>query len=490
MSRRRSSRIQQRGTQAPQAKTNDSFQNFAARTGIGTDSMASGNTYGFNPISRNRVQLEWMYRGSWLVGKAVDVVAEDMTRAGIDLNGTSNPDDIETLHRAINRLQIWQSINDTLKWARLYGGAIAVMLIDGQNVTTPLRIETVTKDQFKGLLVLDRWMVQPSLQRPVAEYGPYLGKPEFYTINQNAPALVNKEVHHTRVIRIEGYELPFWQQQTENGWGLSVVERLYDRLVAFDSTTQGAAQLVYKAHLRTYKVKDLRKIISAGGPVMDALVKQMELIRKYQSNEGLTLMDAEDDFETHQYAFSGLADITLQFGQQLSGAIDIPLVRLFGQSPSGMNATGESDLRNYYDSINAQQERRLRLPMTTLMDVLYRSVLGSAPPSSFSFRFNPLWQMSEKERADIASVIATAVTAVEESALVSKATALKELRQSSDITGVFSNISDEEIEEAEGEEPPGAEGAIEPNDEPDQDPIEQEQNEAEPALSVVTGGKK
>lgn len=490
MSKRRSGRIQQRPMQAQQVNTRDSFQNFAARTGVGTDSMASGNTYGFNPISRNRVQLEWMYRGSWLVGKAVDVVAEDMTRAGVDLNGTANPDDIETLHQAMNRLQIWQAINDTIKWARLYGGAIAVMLIDGQDVATPLRLETVAKDQFKGLLVLDRWMVQPSLQRPVTEYGPYLGKPEFYNVNQNAPALINKEVHYSRVIRIEGYELPFWQQQTENGWGLSVVERLYDRLVAFDSTTQGAAQLVYKAHLRTYKVKDLRKIISAGGPVMDALVKQMELIRKFQSNEGLTLMDGEDEFETHQYAFAGLADVTLQFGQQLSGAIDIPLVRLFGQSPSGMNATGESDLRNYYDSINAQQERRLRLPVTTLLDVMYRSELGSEPPSSFSYRFNPLWQMSEKERADIANTIATAVATVEESALITKETALKELRQSSDITGVFSNISDDEIDAAKGEEPPGAEGALDPVDEPDNDPVEQEQEEAEPPLTVVAGGKK
>jgi hypothetical protein len=86
--------------------------------------------------------------------------------------------------------------------------------------------------------------------------------------------------------------------------------------------------------------------------------------------------------------------------------------------------------------------------------------------------------------------VSTAVTSVEGASIISRATALKELRQSSDITGVFSNISDEEIEEAEGEEPPGAEEAIEPNDEPDQDPVEQEQNEAEPALSVVAGGKK
>jgi phage-related protein (TIGR01555 family) len=490
MSRRRSGRIQQRGASAPATQTNDSFQNFAARTGIGTDNIASEARYGFNPISRNRVQIEWMYRGSWLVGKAVDVVAEDMTRAGIDISGTMTPDDIETMHQTMDKLQIWQGVNDTIKWARLYGGAIAVMLIDGHDVSKPLRLDTINKDQFKGILVLDRWMVQPSLDRPVKDLGPFLGQPESYLVNQNAPALMNQRVHYTRVIRIEGYELPFQQKLTENGWGLSVIERLYDRLVAFDSTTQGTAQLVYKAHLRTYGVKDLRKVIAAGGPAYDALIKQIEMIRKFQSNEGLTLMDAEDEFDAHQFSFSGLSDVLLQFGQQLAGAVDIPLVRLFGQSPSGMNATGESDLRNYYDGIAAQQTRRLRSPFTILLDVLHRSIFGKEPPKNFNFKFNPLWQMSEKEKADIANVVSTAVANVEGAGIISRETALKELRQSADVTGIFSNISDAEIEEAKGDEPPGAEDILSDQDKPDDDPVEEEQEEAEPPLSVVAGGKK
>ncbi|MDR0067321.1 DUF1073 domain-containing protein, partial [Acinetobacter sp. 11520] len=85
--------------------------------------------------------------------------------------------------------------------------------------------------------------------------------------------------------------------------------------------------------------------------------------RQWQSNEGLTLMDADDTYEAHQYNFSGLDNILLQFGQQISGATGIPLVRLFGQSPAGLNATGESDLANYYDNINQQQEGRLRTPL-------------------------------------------------------------------------------------------------------------------------------
>ncbi len=119
---------------------------------------------------------------------------------------------------------------------------------------------------------------------------------------------------------------------TENEWGMSVVERIWDRLTAFDSATVGAAQLVYKAHLRTYKVEKLRELIALGGPAFEALLKNIDLIRQFQSNEGMTLMDAKDTFETHQYSFSGLDDILSQFAEQISGAVGIPLVRLFGQS--------------------------------------------------------------------------------------------------------------------------------------------------------------
>jgi len=311
-------------------RTIDSFVNFNARVGIGANNQSNGSTYRFDFVSRNRVQMEAMYRTSWIAGKAVDCVADDMTRAGIEI--TSNglkPDDIEHINNAFDTLEIWNGLRDTIKWARLYGGAIGVLMIDGQDISTPLRIDTIQKDQFKGLLVLDRWLVQPSLEDLVTEMGPSIGLPRYYSVIADAMALRNQKIHYSRVIRLEGLRLPYWQRVSENLWGQSVCERLWDRLVAFDSTTQGAAQLVYKAHLRTYKVKDLRSIIALGGKAFEGLVKQIEQIRIWQSNEGLTLMDDSDTFETHSYSFAGIDNVLLQMGQQLSGAIDVPLTAIF-----------------------------------------------------------------------------------------------------------------------------------------------------------------
>ena len=240
--------------------TADSFQNFAARLGLGAGSQNDQSTYGFDFLSRNRLKLEAMYRSSWLVGQVVDVVAEDMTREGINLRGLDNPKDAEAIQQEMDRLEVWNELTNVIKWGRLYGGAIAVILIDGQDVSTPLDVNTVGKDQFKGLMVLDRWLVLPTLQDLVSDYGPDFGKPKYYDVIADSLGLSNQKIHYSRVIRFDGVDLPYWQRITENLWGQSVVERLLDRLVAFDSTTTGVAQLVYKAHLRTYKVKGFRGI--------------------------------------------------------------------------------------------------------------------------------------------------------------------------------------------------------------------------------------
>jgi hypothetical protein len=445
--------------------TNDSFVNFEARLGYGTSNQASYGQYNVDYLSRNRFRLEAMYRSSWICGKAVDSVAEDMTKRGIEINSVIDPAQIDELMAVWKRLRLWDQICDTIKWARLYGGAIAVLLLDGQDMATPLKIESVGRNQFRGLWVLDRWTAQPTLTDLVTEYGPDLGMPKYYDIVADSMALPRKRIHYSRVIRIDGQDLPYWQRIAEQGWGQSVLERLYDRLLAFDSTTQGAAQLVYKAHLRTYAVEGLRDIIATGGPALEGLLKQIDFIRRTQTNEGITLMDATDRFETTSYTFSGLDDVLAQFSQQLSGALNIPLVRLFGQSPAGLNSTGESDLRTYYDGIEQEQERRLRTPLDKLLRVSYRSNFGVDTPAGFDFSFRPLWQLSDAEKATVAGSVATAVASVESNGIIDRATALKELRQSSRVTGIFSNIGDEQIKEAEEEPPPTPEDAE--DDEPE-----------------------
>lgn len=441
------------------AFTRDTFQNFLTRTGVGAGNINSAGRYGLHPISRNRLQIEWTYRGSWIVGTIVDCVAEDMTREGVEVQSKDSPEDVKRLEQSMQRLKYWKKMQQVIKWSRLYGGAVGYMMIDGADSSTPLDLDAVGKGQFRGVLPLDRWALFPSFNDLIDEQGPHIGEPRYYEMRPDmGTGLEYMKIHYSRLFRLVGVELPYWQLITENYWGQSVIERLWDRLIAFDSTTNGIAQLVYKAHLRTYKVAGLRKIIAAGGEAYDALVKQIEMIRAFQSNEGLTLMDAQDEFEVVSYGYAGLDEVLLGMGQQLAGASQIPLVRLFGQSPAGLNATGESDLRTYYDGILRQQESELREGVELSYQLAYRSEFGRPPPDDWSLQFLPLWQMDDEQRANVAKTTTDAILQPFSQGLTRRSTTLKELKQSSKVTGLFTNITDEEIKEADEADkdmPPG-----------------------------------
>ena len=146
----------------------------------------------------------------------------------------------------------------------------------------------------------------------------------------------------------------------------------------------------------------------------------------------------------------------LSFGQQLSGAADIPLTRLFGQSPAGLNSSGESDIKTYYDGILRRQESQLREPLTTLLDIVYRNVYGVPMPPEVSFSFVPLWQLTEQDRASIAAQDAASVTAAYTAGLIDEPTALRELQLRGALTTRWQAITEETVAEAEGTPPPTA----------------------------------
>ena len=449
--------------------TADGFDNFLSKLGLNNDNALSAGTYEFNLITRNRILIEAAYRGSWVAGMMVDAVAEDMTRAGIQITtaearGKGKEGSLREFRNAMSRLQIQSSLCSTIKWGRMYGGAIGVIQIAGQDLSTPLRLETIAKDQFKGIVAYDRWQLNPIIQDPITE-GPNMGLPSVYQIVNDpremtpnfvpgAYAANGLKVHHSRCVRYVGIELPYFQAITEMMWGESVLERAWDRLISFDNVTMSAASLVDRANLRTVSIDGLREIIAAGGQAQQGLEGFFEMMRRMQVNEGLTLLDKNDVFSQTSYTFSGLDSMMLQFGQQIAGAVGVPLVRLFGQSPAGLNSTGEADLRMYYDNINAQQEARLRNPMDTIIKVMWQSTFGKPAPEDLEFEFTPLWQQTPTDKVTNAKTAAETILGAYEAGVTGRGTTLAELRDASGENGIFSNITDEDIEEAAEEEPP------------------------------------
>ena len=360
----------------------------------------------------------------------------------------------------LRRTQLIKKIQEGLCWGRLYGGAIGIMLIKGQGspeqLAMPLALEEMVPGDFKGLMILDRWNgVSPSSELVDDISDPEYGLPDAYIVTDPVDGAMTR-VHHTRCIRFVGNNLPFWERQAELYWGASVIESVFDELKKRDNVSWNIAQLTFLANLRVLKMNDIGQTLAATDPQSQAeLYRTLTAQNWLASNMGIQIMDAADGFETHQYTFGGLADCYQQFIMDVSGAAEIPVTKLFGRSPSGLNATGESDLQNYYDMIGEKQESILRPILNKLLPPFMVSMFG-AVPDDLDFDFNPVSEPSDKERMELAKTGTDNVVAALNAGMISKRTGLQELKQQSERTGVWTNITDEDIEKAPDEiEDPG-----------------------------------
>lgn len=444
-------------------KTEDGFMNFLSGLGLGAQNTFSAGEYTPETLSKDRLKLENMYRGSWVVGAAVDCIAEDMIRAGIDIGSELDQEREREIQSYLTGRKIWKQIEEAIKWGRLYGGSLAILDIEGQDPASPLDYSTIQRGQFRGVQVLDRWQVQPDVTQ-ISNSGINAGQPEFYTILADGVLNRDSEKYHwSRCLKFIGVRLPYWQEVSENFWGASVLERIQDRIIAFDSATLGAANLLERAYNRMVGIEGLREILAMGGKAQNNLVTMFKMMAFLQRNEGITLLDKNDEYQVHSYSFSGIPETLYQFGEQISGALGIPLVRLFGQSPAGLNSSGESDIRMYYDNIRSRQESTLREGLYSILRAIHNDLFEEDVPKGFNFTFNPLWQETQKEKIENASLICDVIQKAYDAEFIDKQTAVDELKQSSQATGIFTNADYSKVKEElpDVPTPPGGENSEE-----------------------------
>lgn len=429
--------------------TMDAFSNAMARLGYGSDNLLEGTEYPMTRLTQNYQLMNSLYRSHWIVRKVIDTIPEDMCKNWISIKSQIKPEQIERIEKLERTTKIKRDILAGLKWGRLYGGAGAVIIIKGHEdmLDKPLDYDDIMPDSFKGLIVADRWSgLTPGAEVIEDVSSPEFGLPLYYEWFSDGQTT---RVHNTRVIRFTGRDLPFWEQAAETGWGESEVEVIYDELKKRDNTSYNIAQLVFSANLKVLQMSDLGQTLSLGDEdAQKDILTTVQAQNQLMSSAGMLLMDKDDSFTTHQYSFGGLNEIYESFMLDISGACDIPVTKLFGRSPGGLNSTGEGDQQNYYDTVGQKQEAQLRPALDKLLPIMFISEFGSIP-DDLDYAFNPIETPSDADVADLASKKTTAVNDVFQSGLISQQIGQKELRQMSDTTGMFTNITDEDIENAD-----------------------------------------
>lgn len=426
----------------------DAFQNSLTRQGVGMPNLTNATKYPLTRMDFDFTLLNSLYRSHWIAAGIVDIPAEDMLKNWITLQSKMRPEDIDDFERRVRQTRTRAQLLEGLKWGRLYGGAIGIITLasdtDLANLSEPLELENVQMDDYRGLRILDRWMgATPSAELVDDITSPEFGMPKYYSLT--GIGLNGVSVHHSRIVRFVGVKLPPIEEIAESYWGMSVLERPIEEILKRDNSSANIAGLIFRANLIVRTMADLPPLAATNNQAYQRILQSLEAQNQLLNNFSQLLLGRDETVSSQTYTFSGLADIYEEFMLDVAGAAHIPVTKLYGRSPAGMNSTGESDLQNYYDMITQEQETTLRPVLDKLLPVICMSTFG-AVPDDLNYKFNSPKTVSPKEAAELAKAYTEAVASAYNANLISQKAAAKELRQQADTTGIFSNITDEDIE--------------------------------------------
>ena len=370
----------------------DTFTNFLSGLGVfGRDKMTA---FSYASPVWTRQQLEAAFQSDWIARKAISIPAQDATREWRAWQAKA--EQIELIEATENRLQIQLKLQAALTKSRLYGGCCMLIGVEG-DMASELDPETIKKDglQFVHILAPHQLHIE-EMVKDIAD--PFYGQPRFYTVYDDTQKYGSVKIHPSRMVRLVGMDTPDPLQNF--GWGDPVMQTIHDAVSAAGTVTQSVAAMIGEAKFDVIKIPGLTEIFSTTDGT-NRLVKRFSEANVAKSVINAVVLDAEEEWERIGVNFGGMPEILQMYLQIAAGAADIPATRFLGRSPAGLNATGDSDLINYYDRIASDQALRLSPALELLDKAIIRSALGSSDPDIF-YEWNSLWQTTEAEKATIA----------------------------------------------------------------------------------------
>lgn len=382
------------------AITTDSLVNLVSGLGTGKD-KTTATKFAFSEIDKS--QAEMAYRGDWVSRKIVDIPAFDSTREW--RNWQAEKDDITELEDAEKNLGLQLKVMNAMRKARLYGGGALVLGVDQGRPEDPLEVDKLGKGCLKFVHAVSKYEISAG-EKEWDITSPYYGQPKVYTRNTpNGAGMVR--LHPSRVIRFVGQEHPDPAQS--DGWGDSVLSIVQDAIIQLGTVGGSLAALIQESKVDVVSIPELSERIRSKD-YEGRLKTRFSMASTMKSIFSLLLIDKEEQWQRLQANLAGMPEVMQAFMLMCCGAADIPATRFLGQSPAGMNATGDSDTRNYYDRCSTEQKVFVSPILKPLDDVLQVSVFGKII-DGLVYNWNPLWQLSDAEKADIAVKKSTVMTA-------------------------------------------------------------------------------
>jgi phage-related protein (TIGR01555 family) len=391
----------------------DNWTNNATGVGVAGKDKRLAATVSYAPVFGARGELDDLYHGNDIAKRICRLPAETMLRNWIDIKIGDDNDLPKALEQKLQELGAQSKLIEAKALARCMGGACVLLgvddglsLDDPNALSRPLNFEGIKSVSY--LTVFDRFelTIETRVTDPLA---PDFGEPALYRLNPAGAQgrRTGRLVHASRMIRFDGVPTTRYRRVTHNNsWHDSIFVSIYNVLRRHSSMWDSSEALTHDFAQAVIKIKDLADLLATKG--VTAVKERIEVMDYARSVLRAIVLDGEhEDFDRKPTPLTGLPELLTLSKESVASAAEMPMTLLFGTSPGGLNATGESDIRNWYDTVKAKQQAEVGTQLEYLLRVLLCSQdgpTGGKEPEEWSYEFRPLWQMSDKEKAELRKI--------------------------------------------------------------------------------------
>jgi uncharacterized protein len=360
-------------------------------TSFGGDPLSQSFNLGYsnqyNPLSLNRILLNYSYMTHGPIQTMIDQPVEDAFRDGVKIICEElDEDDIKLLQKVMEECHDIKNIKDVMRWAKLFGGAALIINTD-QDPTTELDIKAIGDNSPLEFIAADRWeiLLQYMLSDRVECPYNYYGQP----------------IHKSRVIKVVGKEAPSFIRNRLQGWGFSELERIIRPYTQYVKEEDLIYQLLDEAKIDVYKITGLNSnMASAKGK--ESLRNRFSFANMVKNFHSALMMDKEDDYEQKQINFSGLAEMMKQIQIGVAASIRMPMTKIFGLSAAGFSS-GEDDIENYNAMVESEVRAKAKEVLAQVVPIRCQQVFGMVP-ENIEFEFTPLRVLSAEQTENVANI--------------------------------------------------------------------------------------
>lgn len=350
-------------------------------TGLGTSRDKTRHTRWVPGAMLMPEYLDGVYAHNDVAQTIVGAIVDDALREGFEVKQVKKKEEkpdpnaeekAKEVEEKLRALCVQEALSEGAKWGRLYGDRSGILLVvKGAGMAeAPLG----EGGEILDLVVVDRRELQP-LTWYTNPLEASFGRPETYMLQvtayggATAPPI---KVHESRLILFRGVKAPKRVKVANDGCDLSVLQAVWDIAKKVEANFDAVCAQLQDMSQGVLKMKGLIEAITAGKS--EEISTRIALMDQLRSVVRSLLLDADgEEFSyVERAALSGIAEILDASWARLAKAADMPVTRLMGISPAGMNATGESDRIFWYDRVRAYQRDVLK-PAT---DKLLKMVAG------------------------------------------------------------------------------------------------------------------